>query len=68
MIPGIAMSPDNQGPLVGVHWNVDFKSNWVSKNVIQKLDGEQDIAIQQLINFFKTPQKQEYWQDSFLSL
>jgi len=36
----LALSPVDQGPLRSVHWEVDFKSPWVAKNVIQKLEAE----------------------------
>ena len=33
----LALCPVDQGPLVPVRWNVDFKSDWVAKRVIQEV-------------------------------
>ena len=49
----LALRPDDQGPLVRVRWNVDFKSDWVARNVIRYLDEAEDIDIRRQINFFR---------------
>ena len=43
------------GPLVPLRWNIDFKSDWVARNVIQKLelDEAEDTVIRQQINIFR---------------
>ena len=38
----LALSPVDQGPLLGVRWEVDFKSSWVAKSVIRKLGEAED--------------------------
>jgi hypothetical protein len=38
---------------MGVHWDVDFKSDWISRNVFQKLGELKDDEIRELIRFFQ---------------
>jgi hypothetical protein len=45
----IALSPVDQGPLLPVRWEVDFKLSWVAKSVIWKLAEAEDNEICQQI-------------------
>ena len=49
----LALCPVDQGPLVLIRWSVDFKSDWITKNVIRYLDEGEDIAIRRQIRFFR---------------
>ena len=50
----LALTPVDQGPLVRVYWDVDFKSDWVARNVVRKLSEAEDIEIRQQISFFRS--------------
>ena len=66
-----ALSPVGQHPCasVQVDWNVDFKSGWVARNVIQKLSKEEDTVIRQQIHFyFKKFRMHEDWRDDCFRL
>ena len=49
----LTLRPVDQGPLESVDWNVDFKSDWVARNVITTLGEAEDIEIRRQINFFR---------------
>jgi hypothetical protein len=48
------LSPVDQGPLLGVLWEVDFKSSWVAKHVIQNLGKAEDNEIRQQISILRS--------------
>jgi len=50
----LALSPVDEGPLVSVGWNVDFKSDWVARSVIRELGEAEDFEIRQQIRFFRS--------------
>ena len=49
----LALSPVDQGPFMRVGWDVDFKSDWISRNVLQKLGEAKDDEICEQISFFQ---------------
>ena len=50
----LALSPVDQGPLLRVRWEVDFKSSWVAKGVLRKLNEAEIQEIRQQIRFFRS--------------
>ena len=44
-----ALSPVDQGPLVPVRWDVDYKSRWVAKSVMRKLDEANNNVIHRIL-------------------
>lgn len=49
----LALTPVYRGPLVSVRWDVDFKSDWVARNVIQNLGESEDMEIRRQIKVLK---------------
>lgn len=49
----LALCPVDQGPLKRVCWNVDFKSDWIARNVVQYWDEAEDTEIRQQISFLR---------------
>lgn len=45
----LALRPVNQGPLEPIRWNVDFKSDWVARNVLKYLDEAEHDEIRRQI-------------------
>ena len=39
----LALSPVDEGPLMRISWNVDIKSDWVSRNIFQRLHQQNGI-------------------------
>jgi hypothetical protein len=50
----LALSPVYRGPLMGVTWTVNFKSNWIARCMVKKLAAADDAALQQQISFQNT--------------
>ena len=49
----LTMSPVEQGPLRSVRWKVDFKSEWVARNVIQNLRETEDIEVRRQLSLLQ---------------
>lgn len=49
----LALCPVDQGPLKRVCWNVDFKSDWIARNVVQYWDEAEDTEIRRQISFLR---------------
>jgi hypothetical protein len=49
----LALRPVDQGPLKCVRWDVDFKSDWIARNVIRYLGEAEDTEIRQQISFLR---------------
>ena len=49
----LTLSTVYRGSLKRIRWDVDFKSDWVARNVIQKLTEEEDNVIHQQIRLVK---------------
>ncbi|KIL59542.1 hypothetical protein M378DRAFT_169206 [Amanita muscaria Koide BX008] len=49
----LALSPVDRGPLLTVSWEVDFKSSWVAKSVLRKLNEAEIEEIRQQIRFLR---------------
>jgi hypothetical protein len=52
----LALSPVDRGPLLSVRWEVDFKSSWVTKSVLRKLNetDSETREIRQQIRFLRS--------------
>ena len=48
-------------------WKLDFKSDWVAKNMLKQLYSAEDIEIRQRINFFDRSRKHRHLQGGTLS-
>ena len=49
----LTLHPVDRGFLMPIGWNVDFKSDWIAKNVIQHLNEGEEAAIFRQFNFFQ---------------
>jgi len=50
----LALSPVDRGPLLSVHWDVDFKSSWVAKSILRELNKAEIEQIRQQIHLFRS--------------
>ena len=62
----LALCPVEQDPLQRVRWNVDFKSDWIARNVIQKLGEAEYAVIRQHISIFRKIPQTRRLADRFL--
>ena len=49
----LAICPVDQSTLTSVVWNVDFKSDWVARNVFRELGDAKDNEIRRQISYFR---------------
>jgi len=49
----LALSPVYEGPLEWARWNVDFKSDWIARSVLQVLGEAEDTLIRDQIRIFR---------------
>ena len=50
----LALSPVDRGPLLSATWEVDFKSSWVARSVLRKLNEAEIQEIRQQIRFLRS--------------
>ena len=62
----LTLSPVYHGPLMGVTWTVNFKSDWIARCMIKKLAAADDVALQQQISFFQNTQQAKQFQNGSL--